>query len=335
MAARLPEAYNMDWNAYDFAPGDFVRRRGAPPPQTGLMTIKKLTALIKAGYGQGHFQRYKPWLRVTKRDYSPCSNVGHLPAASLARAHHYRARAERTTIQLAKWLGAVDAREAFPAWPWPHRHPGDGLAGFENAPIQPGLLAIAKDADIDHGSYWGTDILYVATIDIMTTWRMRHGGFRLIALENKPEEIAHDPDPLLRAKERLELSRRYCRQANITRVLVHAEKLPKELIDNLDAIEPISTLSAQAAMRASRAYQAMVELLSIKGYTEAPTDLLHALASKLSMHIEALWPMFDLALWHQDIDHDLTKPLKPWAPLIPGGLAFRHAISRDWLGGEQ
>lgn len=325
----------MSWTAYDFAPGEFVRWRGAPPPQTGRMTIKKLTALIKAGYGQGHFQRYKPWARVTKRDYSPCSNVGHLPAATLARAHHYRARAERTTIQLAKWLGAVDAREAFPAWPWPHRHPGDGLAGFENAPNQPGLLAIAKGADIDHGTYGGTDIPYVATIDIMTTWRMRHGGFRLVALENKPEEIAHDPDPLLRAKERLELTRRYCQQADITRVLVHAEKLPKDLVDNLDPIEPTSTLSTQAAMRASRTYQAMIELLATKGYTEAPTDLLHALASKLSVPIETLWPMFDLALWLQDIDHDLTRPFKPWVPFIPGGLAFKQAILRNWLGGEQ
>lgn len=325
----------MDWNAYDFAPGDFVRRRGAPPPQTGRMTIKKLASLIKAGYGQGHFHRYKPWLRVTKRDYSPCSNVGHLPAASLARAHHYRSRAERTTIQLAKWLGAVDVREAFPVWPWPHRHPGDGLAGFENAPNQPGLLSIAKSAGIDHGTYGGTAIPYVATIDVMTTWRMHHGGFRLVALENKPEEIALDPDPLLRAKERLELTRRYCKQANITRVLVHAEKLPKELVDNLDPIEPINTSRAQVAMRESQAYQAMIELLSIKGYTEAPTDLLHALASKLSMPIESLWPMFDLALWRQDLDHDLTKPLKPWAPLIPGGRAFKQAIMLNWLGGEQ
>ncbi|MDE2402682.1 MAG: TnsA endonuclease N-terminal domain-containing protein [Burkholderiales bacterium] len=299
------------------------------------MTIKKLTALIKAGYGQGHFQRYKPWLRVTKRDYSPNSNIGHLPAASLARAHHYRARAERTTIQLAKWLGAVDAREAFPAWPWPHRHPGDGLEGFGNAPIQPGLLAIAKDADINHGTYVGTDLPYVATIDIMTTWRLRQSGFRLLALENKPEEIAHDPDPLLRAKERLELTRRYCKQADITRVLVHAEKLPKELAVNLDLIEPTTTSPAQAAIRASQTYQALIELLSIKGYAEAPTDLMYSMASRLCIPVETLWPMFDLALWHQDIDHDLTMPFKSWTPLIPGGRAYKQVILNSWLGGGQ
>src|SRR5690348_10023239 len=103
----------MDWLATDFAPGDYARGRRSPPPQTGLMTRKKLAALISAGYGQGHFQRYKPWLRVTKRDYSPQSVVGHLPAVEFARAHHFRSIAERDTIHVVKWLGACDVRDAF------------------------------------------------------------------------------------------------------------------------------------------------------------------------------------------------------------------------------
>lgn len=73
----------MNWIASQFARGEFAFAQKSPPSQTGLMTQKKLTALIRAGYGQGHFQRYKPWLRVTKRDYSPNSNIGHLPAITL------------------------------------------------------------------------------------------------------------------------------------------------------------------------------------------------------------------------------------------------------------
>nr|WP_315228001.1 hypothetical protein [uncultured Albidiferax sp.] len=323
----------MNWNAFDFAPGDFARGRLGPPSQTGEMSIKKLTELIKAGYGQGHFQRYKPWLRVTKRDYSPNSNVGHLPAPTVGRAHHYRSRAERDTILLVKWLGAIDVRDAYPVWPWGHPHPGDGLGGFTNSPYQPGLLTVAKAAGIDHGRFPGTKLPYVATIDIMSTWRRVDGTLELIAFENKPEAIAYAPDPLLRPKERLELTQRYCASAQIKRILVHAEKFPRELIVNLDLIEPTWPLTAQEASRNSSAYRRLIDLLSIHGYTKSPFELIVSQASDTGIPISLLWTWFYLALWYQDVDHDIRAPLKTWMPLIPGGRKFQHQIRKDWVGG--
>jgi hypothetical protein len=62
---------------------------------------------------------------------------------------------------------------------------------------------------------------------------------------------------------------------------------------------------------------------------------MNSMASRLRIPVETLWPMFDLALWHQDIDHDLTKPFKSWTPLIPGGRAYQQLILNSWLGGEQ
>lgn len=323
----------MDWTASDFAPGEFARARGRDPTQTGKMTWEKLTALIRAGYGQGHFQRYKTWQRVTKRDYSPISNIGHLPDSTLGRAHHYRARAERGTIQVLRWLGAADIREAFPVWPWPHRHPGFGLAGFENSPELAGLFSIASEADIPHGFYPGSSIPYVATLDILATYRSQSGSFRLAAFENKPEEIATAPDPLLRPKERLELTRRYCGMADIPRRLIHAEKIPSELIVNLDLLEPQLSNKQQATLLTSRVYQDMLGALLTKGYCESPVALAAILHSRFGHPQQSLQAVMHLAIWRQDVDHDLTLPFKPWLPLIPGGHAVKCQLQRQWLEG--
>lgn len=74
--------------------GEFTRSPRRPPPQTGLMTAKKLKALIQAGHGQGHEQHYKSWLRVTRGDYSPCSRVGHLDYPDMFRLMHPRSMGE-------------------------------------------------------------------------------------------------------------------------------------------------------------------------------------------------------------------------------------------------
>lgn len=330
----LDEA-SMNWTAFDFAPGEFVRARGRDPAQTGKMTWKKLKALIRAGYGQGHFQRYKPWLRVTKRDYSPVSNIGHLPNSPLGRAHHYRARAERGTVQVLRWLGAADVREAFPVWPWPHRHPGLGLAGFENSPELAGLLSIAEKAGIPHGLYPGSSIPYIATLDILATFQSHAGAYRLVAFENKPEEIAATPDPLLRPKERLELTRRYCGMADIPRRVIHAEKIPSELIVNLDLLEPQLSNKQQATLLTSRVYQDVLEALLTKSYCESPVALAATLHSRFGHPQQSLQAAMHLAIWRQDIDHDLTLPFKPWLPLIPGGHAVKSQLQTQWLEGQR
>lgn len=321
----------MDWTASDFAPGEFARARGREPAQAGKMTWEKLTALIKAGYGQGHFQRYKPWSRVTKRDYSPSSNIGHLPNAALGRAHHYRSRAERGTMQIARWLGAADIRDAFPIWPWPHRHPGFGLPGFEHSMALPGLLSIAEAAEIPHGSYPGSSIPFVATLDSLVTYKNSMGSYRLIAVENKPESIATAPDPLSRAKERLELTRRYCVQADIPRLLIHAEKIPSELIVNLDLLAPQLTNTQQSALLGSKIYQHVSELLQAKGHSTAPNELAASLKARFGYPPNMLQAAMHLAIWRQDVDHDLTLPFRPWQPLTSGGRAFKQQLQSQWF----
>lgn len=324
----------MNWNAFDFAPGEFAHAKRPPPSQTGKMTPKKLGALIRAGYGQGHFHRYKPWLRVTKRDYSPNSNIGHLPGVSLARQHHYRSRAERATIQVAKWLGAVDVREAYPVWPWPHPHPGQGLPSFGSVPQLSGLLKIANKANISHGSFPGTDIPYVATLDELTTWQDANGCFFLVAFENKPEEITYEQTLISRAKERLELTRRYCAEADIPHRIIHAENLPNELLVNLDLLEPRLTKQRQQQIIESATYQAVLDSLRAYGLRSSPNELLDRIGRQRNASEPELTMALHLALWRQDVDHDLRQPMRPWEPLIQGGQALKDSLFSTWVKGN-
>lgn len=324
----------MDWTASQFASGEFALSRKKPPAQTGRMTLKKLTALVSAGYGQGHFHRYKPWLRVTKRDYSPNSFIGHLPAISLARQHHFRSIAERITIQASKWLGAVDVREAYPVWPWEHPHPGHGLPGFERAANQPGLLEIAKESGIAHGVFAGTALPYVATLDELTTWRDDRGNYFLVAFQNKPRDIVHEATLMSRAKERLELGARYCNQAGIPHRIIHAENLPQELVTNLDLLEPQMTEQQQESLRKSKIYTEIVDKLNAHGTETAPIALLEAIEQRQKVSTSMSTAAFHLALWRQDIDHDLSKPLRPWEPLTPGGRAIKKTLFEAWVEGK-
>lgn len=294
------------------------------------MTTKKLEALIRAGYGQGHFQRYKPWLRVTKRDSSPVSFVGHLPSPEFARLHHFRAIAERRTIQLACWLGAKDVREQFPMWPWEHQHPSVGLGGIEDvAPVR-GLIDIASEARIRHGNFPGTSLPYIGTIDVLTTWKRHDGNWLLVALDNKPEEIVLEPNILSRIKERIELARRYCVECQIRHVIVHAEQFSQELATNIDALAPTTTMQSFI----TPLYWEVVESLGEHGYAHSPLSILNRIASRRSCSFSELQKHFHLALWRLDVDHDLTLPFDPTEPLRRGGIALRRQLCSAWLGAD-
>jgi len=302
------------------------RRR--PPPQTGRMTWDKLYALIKAGYGQGHGLAYKPWLRVTKRDYSPSSTVGHLPKPG-GHSHHFRATGEEHLIVLLQWLGAYDVRDNYPAWPWSHEHPLCGLPGIPSRILR-GLLEVASDAGIDHGVYAGTDIPYVATIDILTTWRSGPNEWNVIAHDCKPREIAYEPNPLSRPKERIELLRLYCAESGIQRNLAHPEAIPRELWVNLDALHPRIRPEELGRVRASPEYEIIVDACTRMGYCAPPYDIVSSIEETAALPKGSLMPFFRLAIWTQDIDHDLSLPLETWHPLIRGGRTLKEHLRQLW-----
>lgn len=306
-----------------------AKARRAP---SGRMTWKKLTQLISQGYGQGHQSFYKPWLHITKRTSSPVSNIGLLPAPDLGRTHHYLSIAEKTTIVLLKWLGARDVREQYPVWPWPHLHPMHGLHTCSSVPKLPGLLDIAGQMNIDHGRFVGTDIPYVATLDILSTWNQPDGTYRLLAHECKPSDLLSLKSST-RIRERLELTGRYCTEAQVPRVIFHAEHLPRELPVNLDAIAPRLSSSQLSALRSATSYKKLVDRLETCRATHSPAEVLETMAHRLGLGQAEIRKMLHIALWCQDVDHDLTQPLALHTPLIAGGRKFRQAMQCQVLGG--
>ena len=296
------------------------------------MTLNKLLKLIRAGYGQGHLHRYKPWLRVTKHDYSPVSNVGHTQSHIKGRLHHVRAKAERDSAVLIYWLGACDLRDQYPVWPWMHDHMSWGLDQQIRLPKVPGLMEIAQQAGIDHGFYPGTGLPYVATLDLVSTWRTEDNSYHFVAHECKPRNFVYDPDPLSRVKGRLELTRRYLKVAAVRQHLVHTEDYSRLLFVNLDTLRPFLDLAQQTMIRASRDYAMLLDHCNRWAYQQPLNEVLSELVRHTSANVRELQSLSHLALWHQDLDHDLREPLEPWDRLRPGGVALKTQLQREWSG---
>lgn len=319
-----------DTRIFGFLPQDFLVKSGRPPPQTGRMTWTKLRRLIREGYGQGHLHDYKPWLRVTKKDYSPVSNVGHLPSPELGRHHHYRARGERNLTLVIKWLGGYDARDQYPAWPWEHDHALCGLPGVEGPRRVPGIQTIAAEAGIQLWPYPGSDVPYVATIDLLSTWRHPDGFFYLVAHDCKPEEVALAGESLTRVKQRLLLLRRYCLAADIPWKLSHPERLPKELVANLDALAPRLRADLLHEVLASRDYAAVVDACRTWAYVESLHGAAIRTSERLGLGLQEVHALARLAIWRQDLDHDLSIPFEPWLPLTHGGIELKKSLYSQW-----
>lgn len=314
-------------------PEEFVPTRRQPPPQTGRMTSRKLIDLIKAGFGQGHFFDYKPWLRVTKHDYSPCSYIGHHQNPQSGHTHHYRSTGERNMLLVLKWVGAVDLRDQYPAWPWRHHHPACGLPGLGFARQCRGLLEVAEDLRIRHGVYPGSDIPYVATIDILATWEMPDGSYSLTAHDCKPQAKVLQNGSLDRLKQRLVLIQAYCEENGIEYRLTHPEQLSRILCKNLDALNPRLRPGQESELRLSHDHELVVQACAKWGYANSPHAILDDLAHRHGLNRLALSRALHLALWSQDLDHDLDRPLELYRPLVPGGRKLRNAMINKWVKG--
>jgi len=84
----------------------------------------------------------------------------------------------------------------------------------------------------------------------------------------------------------------------------------------------------------SGAYREVVDVLNARGYDTPPDDLLSDLQRHCGHSDSTLRAALHLALWRQDVDHDLSEPFKPWQPLSRGGNALKAALFDAWVGGE-
>lgn len=184
------------------------------PRHNKKMTLKKLIEKIRFGHGQGHGKEYQSWLQIRRKNSTSKSNQVVAWMQPLGRVAHYFSRGEYKIALLLLWLGIEDLREQYPLWPIAHPHPLQGAEGAESKtlPWGRGLLEIASEAGINHGIEVGTDIPYIATIDLLVTLRTLR-GLTLVGISCKPFS---SPNGVIRLRtlERLELERRYFQEAD-------------------------------------------------------------------------------------------------------------------------
>ena len=293
------------------------------------MSLSKLNEAIFAGIGQGHWDRYKPWLWIRRKNASPVSNqvVAKLPGYS--RGHHFFATSERILALVVLWLGrgSVDVREQFPMWPMEHDHPLADSGYWQAGPAIPGLLDIAAEAGIDHGWCVGApNIPYVGTMDLMCTIYGKSTA-SLAAISLKPYQKLLAAEPTDRILERHELERRYMK----------ALSAPWTIVDR--SITNI-TLRANLIRAAGAATKTRFELdaqhedffRTIERVPEAGFDEAIRLASVYTgIPRELAQEVFFAGAWSGQIDVDLSRPLVGRQPIcIDNGLRAR--LSQELLG---
>ncbi len=192
--------------------------------------LKQVLSWIKAGRGQGRGEAYSPWIRITRGFSSPVSHQMFSSLSIHKRNHHFLSKLEHhTALQLA-YLGAVELRECLPMWPTEHQHPIETYPKSRTV----GLLDIARDAGIEHGNFVGSDVPYIASLDMMATIQWQ-GKTHHLGVSCKPDEILMGS---ARAQERTTLDEIYCHSVGVRHLREGGSLFNPILLKNLQTYQP-------------------------------------------------------------------------------------------------
>lgn len=219
-------------------------RRGAPLTNSvsrATMTRSRLQSLILQGFGQGRGDDFVPWIRVTRGNPPRASNHYVAIVSTQAKPLHLLSGLEYGAARVASWLGATEIRTQFPLFPWnDHPHPLAGLSARVDAglPKTRGLLEIAYEAGIKHGTYVGSpELPYVATTDLLITLGEPNAQ-RLVFWSVKPAKVMASAGPQDRAKQRIRLEELYAHAVGGKHVVYDRSQVNDRLLANLEWLEP-------------------------------------------------------------------------------------------------
>lgn len=296
------------------------------------MTERKLINMIRAGFGQGHRDHYRPWLKNTR---AAISKQGIQSSGKVLygfdRPFDLKSRQEKGIARALLWLGAFDVREQFPLWPWPHAHPLVGARGADRfvLPDAPGLLEIAKSAEIPHGVFLGTNLPYVATTDFMVTVH-RNQAPHLIAIACKDRDVVLDIDRSSRPLERLELERLYSIHIAIPHLVVDNQVFGRMLLANLEWLMPDEHVAAEL-LEDSKTSQ-FHDLVQQSVFRNAIDDAIQEAGVRVGWTKARGHSAFRYLAWTQALDIDLTKPVLMTQPAAPGGQRIYTMLQRELFG---
>lgn len=292
----------------------------------------KVSELIALRYGQGHLQEYKPFLRLGRGWFIPHSTHSWTFNPILLRHHDIFSRGEKDALVFAMWIGAVDAREQMPAWHCPHAHPlEDGpFPRRHPLPSSAGTIELAHDARIRHPVYPGTRDYLVLTLDLLATMPTL-GGHGLIAIPTKGKAVPGEDASQYRQLELLELQRRYALEVGA--IFAPWIRLPEfsQLLTNLRLAFTYAALSERLH---EQHYQEFLAIARGK-LDEMPIRLiLKTAAQQLRLPIDDVGPLWEHALWRQDLLVDLRQPLVTSYVAPKWSASECSALKRALLKGE-
>lgn len=293
---------------------------------------KKLERRILDGRGQGHGDRYLPWLWIRRKNTSAKGNqvAGAMPG--YRRSAHFLARVEWYFGLLCLYLGARDVREQFPLWPMAHVHPLDELFRLTGKvmPLTTGLLEIARQAGIEHGSEVGfPGVPYVASIDLAVTLAVGR-NVRLVGVSLKPLAEVREAEPTDRMLERLELERRYFNASGDRYVIADQTMLGRYTGANLEAFSAASQLPSELSCpRLISDYSERLAEVAMQSTISEGISQVGAAMHLTPFNSNLLWRN---AVWTRRIPIDLTLPIELGRPLAMDNGVMARAMATELFG---
>ncbi|WP_182375317.1 TnsA endonuclease N-terminal domain-containing protein [Pseudomonas putida] len=264
-----------------------------------IMTDEKIEKRIKAGFGEGTREHYKPWIRV--RDVPSKGSSYIVPGVKTGRPHHLLSKGEYYSFLIYENDPAVvDIREQFPLHPRNETSSIASSLGY-SAPIQP-----------------GSSESLVFTTDLLLTKQDEHGNLKLEAKSIKylsDLQKSQDTGNALAIFQRLDIERRYWAKRNVEYELVIAEDLSENLVKNILTMRSYATIPA--SLGDQDVYRKLIDTISSIDTSQVPLGtLLRLLARKLYLPYKNVKSITFHLLWKRELhfDHyntliDLHSPL--------------------------
>lgn len=264
-----------------------------------IMTDEKIKKRVKAGFGEGEFEHYKPWIRV--RDVPSKGSSYIVAGVKIDRTHHLLSKGEYYSFLIYENDPyVIDIREQFPLHP-----------RIETASI---AASLGYSTPTQPGSSEGL----VLTTDLLLTKLDANGNTILEAKSVKylsDLQKAKDSGKALEIFERLDIERRYWAKRNIKTELVIVEDLPEILVHNILTLRSYAQIPA--SMGDDIAHSRVIETITSLDTSQVPLGtLLRLISKKLYMPYKNVKSIVFYLLWKRDLLCDYHgSPIDLHSPL--------------------
>lgn len=305
---------------------DEVGQANRPPTTFIKRKFKSVMRAIRAGHGQGRGDAYSPWIRIRRNFSSPVSKQIFDSVGIKAGNHHFLSSLEFHTALVMAFLGADELRECLPLWPTEHPHPNNESS--DQGVLVPGLIDVAREAGIDHGFYVGTTIPYIASLDLLFLARIRKER-RLLGISCKPAQITLQS---ARARERIELDRRYCGLIGAYHLHEDGTSFDQTLVRQLVWLRPLTS-----EIRAHRGSSQLHDFAS--WFDQLATErIVHesivAAGRRVGMNLNTSFLFFRLGIWLHLIDINVALPVRMMSPVKRGRDRVLARLRARYWGGD-